>query len=58
MKIIDFIKDNAKFHSFMTYNNSMKSFDIEPYKETHPGVYFIVIKTNSGQINKKIILLK
>ena len=23
-----------------------------------PGVYFIVIKTNSGQINKKIILLK
>jgi hypothetical protein len=42
MKIIDFIKDNAKFHSFMTYNNSMKSFDIEPYKETHPGVYFIV----------------
>ena len=52
MKIVEFIKNNAKFHSFMTYNNSMKSFDIEPYKETHPGVYFILCDDCIQKIGK------
>ena len=42
ISVIEFINANAKFHSNMTYNHDRKSFNLEPYGDPTPGIYFIL----------------
>lgn len=42
LSVIDFINEHADFHSIMTYAPLKKSFNMEPYSENVPGIYFIL----------------
>lgn len=42
MNVLKFAKQNAAFHSFMIYDEDRKSFKLDSYDQSHPGVYFIL----------------
>ncbi len=50
--VLEFIKVNAFFHSDMFYINERKSFDVKPYPNNVPGVYFILNKDDILKIGK------
>jgi len=52
INVIEFISENALFHSEMTYNLERKSFDLDPYESTYPGIYFILDNQDILKIGK------
>ncbi len=50
--VLEFIKVNAFFHSDMYYIDERKSFDVKPYPNNVPGVYFILNKDDILKIGK------
>ena len=52
VNVLDFIRANTIFHSEMKYNIARKSFDLKPYKNTEPGIYFILDNADILKIGK------
>jgi hypothetical protein len=50
--VTEFIKEHALFHSEMTYNTERKSFNLDPYENKDPGIYFILDKEDILKIGK------
>ena len=42
INILNFIQEHAIFHSDMVYDESRKSFNMNPYENNRPGIYFIL----------------
>lgn len=42
LTVLEFMRQNAKFHSLMSYSLARKSFSMEPCNDETPGIYFIV----------------
>tara|TARA_Y100000748_G_C15397078_1_gene449879 strand:+ start:66 stop:518 length:453 start_codon:yes stop_codon:yes gene_type:complete len=50
--VLEFIRANALFHSDMYYANEKKSFNLKPYSNSDPGVYFILYEDDILKIGK------
>ena len=52
INVLEFIAANAKLHSNMVYNFDRKSFNLQPYGDTTPGIYFILDENDILKIGK------
>ena len=52
IKVIDFVKTKARFHSNMEYDLSRKGFILEPFPHLTPGIYFILLDDDIHKIGK------
>ena len=52
IKVIDFVKKKARFHSNMEYDLSRKGFILEPFPYLTPGIYFILLGDDIHKIGK------